>query len=415
MIKKLQEAIEKGRAQLAKVYEQAGDDMDFSKVTEFSGTDQEKVKAVRALNDDMTVKGAQLADLMAIAKGKELQEKADADAVRAGRPGVPEKKAGKGQEQDAEPLSLGSFMRKHGAFEKGNYDKEIKAELSPVELKTLFQRSAGWNPESLRSGRLVPYAVRPPNFFDVVPQIPTSMAAYKYMDETTLDDSLVVEKAEGNAAGEMELALTERSVTIEKIPAALPVTDEQLEDQEGIEAYVNLRLTEALRRRASDRGINGTGVTPLVLGVINKSGIQTTAAAQNDAIADHIARAIKDVRVTGRAFASHIILNPTDWLTERLRKTVDGAYIWGNPGETGLGGMWGLPIVQDDSLAAGKAVIGDFATHSLFVARRDIVIKVGYYNDDILKGRQMVVASLRGAFVWDRAAAFNYITLPTVA
>jgi len=201
-------------------------------------------------------------------------------------------------------------------------------------------------------------------------------------------------------------------VTIEKIPAYVPVTDEQLADVAQAESYLNNRLPEAVRRRLDYQALHGTGVTPLMLGVINKTGIQETAAADGDATADHIARAIKDVSVTGRAIASAIIMHPTDYLNERLRKTKDGAYVWGNPSMPGITSMWGLPIAQADSLAAGKAIVGDFRQYCAFVEREGMVVKMGWVNDDFIKGRNAIVAYLRGAFVWYRAAAFNYITLP---
>ena len=53
MLKQLLEKIEKGRALLAKVRAQAGADHDFSKGTEFNGTDEEKCASVRKLNDDL--------------------------------------------------------------------------------------------------------------------------------------------------------------------------------------------------------------------------------------------------------------------------------------------------------------------------------------------------------------------------
>lgn len=408
MLKQLLEKIEKGRALLAKVRKQAGDDYDFSKVTEFSGTDEEKCASMRKLNDDLVEWSKQLDGIRAIEAGVAREEKADRDAIENGRPSFGDTKGG--ERHEVKKVSFGEAILKSGALDRKMRGEDV--EIKGIELKTLFERSAGFAPESLRTGLLVPYAVRPIQVLDIIPKLTTGMAAYKYMDETTLDTSLVVEKAEGAAAGEAQFAWTERSVTIEKLPAYLPVTDEQLEDVEGIASLIDARLGEAIMRRADYQSLNGTGVTPLMLGILQKSGTQATAAVAGDGNADTILRAIKDVSVTGRAIASAIIMHQTDWMNERLRKTLEGAYIWGSPADAGPQGMWGVPVAQSDSLTAGTAVVGDFRMHSAFVMRQDLKVRVGLVNDDLVKGRQAVVGTVRGAFVWNRAAAFSVVTLP---
>ncbi len=408
MLKQLQEKLEKGRALMAKVRHQAGKDHDFSKVTEFSGSDEEKVASVQKLNNDLQAWAKQLDGLRELEVAYTREEKADQDAIRSGRPGF----GGTSErESGAKALTFGAALMKSGALEH----REREFELKGVQFKTLFERGAGWAPESLRSGVVVPYAMRPIQILDILPVVPTGQAAYKYMEETTRSEALVVEKAEGAAAGEMQLALTERSVTVEKLPAYLPVTDEQIADVEGIEAYVNDRIMEALRRRADYQVINGSGVTPFMLGILAKTGTQATAAVSADGNADTILRAIKDVSVTGRAIASAILMHQTDWMNERLRKTKDGAYIWGNPSDAGPQGMWGIPVAQTDSLTQGTAIVGDFRMYAAYVARQEIAVKVGLVNDDLIKGRQAVVATARGAIVWRRPAAFSIVTLPPVA
>ena len=54
-----------------------------------------------------------------------------------------------------------------------------KGELGTVdaELKTLFQTTAGWAPETLRTGRVVDFATRPIQVTDLIPQTTTSQAA----------------------------------------------------------------------------------------------------------------------------------------------------------------------------------------------------------------------------------------------
>lgn len=402
-LKKAEEKLAKIRADIGTVFSQAGDSMDFSKVSIVAGTDGEKMAKLREMNSDAEKAGKEVADLNEIIGIKDRSDREAEEIKAANRVAHPTIKS---DESEAEYKdSIGKAFVKAQAHLQSKRNHEI-------ELKTDFTTSAGWAPESLRTGRLVDKAVRPIQVMDLIPVERTSMAAVKYMEETTLTDTNVVEKAEGSAYGEAALALTERSVTVEKLPVYLPVTDEQLEDVAQAQSYIDNRLPAMLMRRLDSQALNGTGVTPLMRGVLNASGLLSQASSAGDGNADVILRAINAVRVTGRAIASAIILHPTDWLNERLRKDKNGQYIWGNPSESGITSMWGLPVAQADSLAQGTAIVGDFRVYSAFVERRGLVVKVGYVNDDFIKGRQAIRADLRGCFVWYRGAAFNQVTLP---
>lgn len=404
-LKKLQEKLAKARADISKVFEQAGDSVDFSKVTELSGTDAEKCSKIQQMSKDAEVLGKEVSELNAVFVIKERNEREEEAAKSANRPAFVTGKAPAVESEARSNKGIGDLFVEAKAHEKGNRDREI-------ELKTDFTRTAGWAPESFRTGRLVDYAVRPIQVIDIIPGERTGEAAIKYMEETTLSSALAVEKAEGAAFGEAQLALTERSVTVEKLPVYLPVTDEQLADVLQAASYINNRLPAMLMRRLDSQALNGDGATPNMRGVLNASNLQAQLASAGDGNADTILRAITAVRVTGRAIASAILLNPTDWLNERLRKTKDGAYIWGNPAEVGITSMWGLPVAQADALAQGTAVVGDFRAYSAYVERQGIIVKTGYINDDFIKGRQAIRADMRGAFVWYRGAAFCEVTLP---
>jgi HK97 family phage major capsid protein len=410
-LKAKEDALSGVRAKIAKVFEQAGDSVDFSKVTEISGTDAEKCAALQVMAKDAEKLAKEVSDLSAVFALKERNQKEQEEALERNRTGKTGANAGE-TKGDKAVMSLGEAYVKSGAYKGDLRGKDVA--LEGFQAKSLMDRgtTSGVVPQSLRSGRLVDYPMRPIQVLDLIPSIPTGQAAYKYMDETTRDESAILEKAEAAQFGELALAQTERTQTIEKIPAWIPVTDEQLADVEGIAAYIDSRLTEALRRRVDYQALNGTGITPLMLGVLNKAGVLAQAAVAGDGNADVVLRAVTAVRVTGRAIASGIVMHPTDWLNERLRKTKDGAYIWGNPDQVGIQSMWGLPVAQADSIAQGTSLVGDFRMYSAFVNRQEVQVKSGYINDDLIKGRNAIVASMRGCFVWFRGSAFSTVALP---
>lgn len=300
--------------------------------------------------------------------------------------------------------SLGDMIsRSNAARQKGSTDTV------DVQLKTLFETSAGWAPESTRSGRVVLDAQRPIQVTDVLPSIPTSQAAYKYMEETTFTNN-AAERSEGGAYVESALELTERSVIVESIGTFLPVTDEQLEDEAGAAAYIDARLPFMVRQRLDSQILVGDGNTPNVLGINNKGSVQTQAKG-SDPVPDAIHKGITKVKVTGRAMPNAVVMHPNDWQDIRLLRTTDGIYIWGSPSEAGVPRIWGVNVVETDAQTENTAVVGDFANYSLLVVRRGIEVKVSdSHSDYFVKGKQAIRAGMRAATVWLRPEAFCKVT-----
>jgi capsid protein len=146
-----------------------------------------------------------------------------------------------------ESKSVGEMFVESVAF-KGYSGGRSPVAMLDIDVKTLMETGAGWAPENLRTGRVELKPERQPRVVDLLPKFSTNMAAIKYMEETTFTNN-AVEKAEGAAAGEAALALTERTSNVRKIPVLLPVTDEQMEDVEGIRDYINNRLKLMLEQR----------------------------------------------------------------------------------------------------------------------------------------------------------------------
>jgi HK97 family phage major capsid protein len=228
------------------------------------------------------------------------------------------------------------------------------------------------------------------------------------MEETTLTHA-AAERAENAVYAESAFALTERSETVRSIGASVPVTDEQLDDVEGVQSYLEQRLTFGNMQRLDGQVVIGDGIAPNLLGLKNKAGIQVQAKGA-DPNPDAIYKAAVLVRLTGRAIPNAAIMHPTNWQAIRLLKTADGIYIWASPVEAGPERLWGLQIVLSDADAAGIAYVGDFANFCMLFERKGMEVQVGYVNADFLNGRRTIRAGLRVAFAVFRAAAFCQVT-----
>ena len=405
-LKQAREALAEKNAIIAEVYKQGGEDLDMTKVNCVEGsTSAEKVAAMQVVMKEAN----EAAD---VAKSFEDLKAARDNAIAKDRAA---KGAGGGKGDIDTPAdmagavkSLGDMIIESKAYT--NRDARAKADIgTDIDLKTLFQTTAGWAPESLRTGRVVPIATRPIEVTDIIPQGRTDFEKVVYMEETTFTNA-AAETAEGGAYPEATLELTERESPVRKIAVFLPVTEEQLEDEAGAASYINQRLPFMIRQRYDGQILNGDGIAPNLTGILNTAGIQTQARGA-DTNEDAFYKAMVKVMTTGQAIPSNHIMNPINWQTIRLRKTADGIYIFGSPNDPGEDRLWGLPVVKAQAIAANTGLTGDFPNFIQSMERRGIEIKISdSHSDFFIKGKLAIRASFRVALPVYRAAAFSSVT-----
>ncbi len=290
--------------------------------------------------------------------------------------------------------------------------KSGKLEIPDVsinEFKTLFQTTAGWEPESIRFPQIVDAVTRPIQILDIMPTGQIGQAAAKFMEETTRTHASA-ETAEGATYKESTFVLTEKTQTVEKITDSIPVTDEQLEDVPQAQSYLEGRIMFGIRQRLDSQVLNGDGITPNLLGILNAAGIQTQAKGA-DPVPDAFFKAMTLLRLVGRVSPTHNILHPNDWQEIRLLRTADGIYIWGNPSEAGPERLWGLPIVQNDAITENTGLVGSFeAAWIQLLERRGVILEMGFTGSQFVEGKQTIRASMRTVQVIYRPPAFCTVT-----
>lgn len=283
------------------------------------------------------------------------------------------------------------------------------AQFDTIGRKALMSTTAGFAPESLRLPGFVEAATRPIQLLDILPMGRTGQAAVPYMVESTRTHA-AAETAEGAAFPEGTFAFTQASVPVVKVGDSLPVTDEQLEDVALVESYINARLGFGVRQRLDSQCLNGNGTAPNLRGILNTVGIQTAARGANT-VMDSLYIAIINIMLTGRAVATHIVMHPRDFQRVRLMKTADGLYIYGSPLEAGPMRLWGLPVVLNDAIAEGTALVGSFTPEWIMLfERRGIDIQMGYVGSQFTSGLRTMRADMRAALAVFRPAAFHTVT-----
>ena len=408
----LQEKIVEKRKALDAIFQEAGPEMDMSKITSIQGDSVAKVANIQTRNKELTALGKEYDDLADMTKAAEENRR---EVDRWTKPASSFQFPGARERGKDLMLPFGTAFINSEAYKslvaggKRNGATIGQAVSLDVEVKTLFQTTAGWLPEDMRTGKVIEEQVRPIQVLDLYPSTPTSQANVVYMEETTFTNN-AAEAAEGAAYGEAALALTEQTSPVRKIGVFIPVTDEQLEDVPQVEAYLNNRLPFMLQQRLDLQTLVGNGVAPNLRGLNNVAGIQTTALGA-EPVPDALYRATRLIRVTGRAVPSAFILHPNDWEGIRLLRTVDGIYIWGSPAEAGPERIWGLPVVLSDAQTENTGLCADFRNFTQISYRRGIDVQVSNSHDTYFtSGRQAVRADVRVAFLCYRPQAVCTIT-----
>ena len=174
--------------------------------------------------------------------------------------------------------------------------------------------------------------------------------------------------AEGAQKPQLHIAdPTSRTDAAKKIAGWWDTSDEMIEDLQFWVSEVNNRGLYLLSLVEESQLLNGDGTGTNVLGLLNRSGIQTeTQAELEDSAQDAIFRAMMKVQTATGLPADAIVINPADYQGLRLAKDGNGQYFGGGffAGQYGSGGvefqppLWGLRTVVSAAVPAKTVVVG---------------------------------------------------------
>lgn len=406
-LKDAQGKLDAKRKSLADILAEAGPEYDMGKVKSVQGDTHAKVAFIGALNAEIDSCKSKVDELLVVARAASAAAEGKGEGVESGsEPDGDGHRTKSGRAKAWGELLMGSPAIK-GYTPGSGRGPQARIE---ADLKTLFQTTAGWDPEDVRTGRVEMFPTRPaPRVVDAIPQTTTSMSTVLYMEETTFTNA-GAEAAEGASYAESTLALTERSSEVRKIATFLPVTDEQFEDEPRARSYVENRLPFMLRQRLDLQILVGDGTAPNLRGTENIVGIQTQALGV-DPIPDALYKVMRKIRDDGFAEPSVVFIRPDKWETVRLLRTADGVYIWGHPSIPGPETIWGVPVVQTTAPTATKAIVGDYTNFSELAVRRGIDVQVSNsHSTFFVEGKLAIRADVRAALIHYRPKAFGVVT-----
>jgi HK97 family phage major capsid protein len=176
--------------------------------------------------------------------------------------------------------------------------------------------------------------------------------------------------AEGGQKPQLHLTNpTQVTDSLKKIAAWWDNSDEMVEDLPFMVSEINNRGLYLLQMFEEAQLLNGDGTGTNVLGLLNRSGIQTeTSAIGGGDDADALFRAMTKVQTATGLASDGIVIHPTDYQRLRLARDANEQYYGGGyfAGQYGNGGvpmqppLWGMNTVVSAAVAQGTAVVGAF-------------------------------------------------------
>lgn len=281
---------------------------------------------------------------------------------------------------------------------------KFRGEIGELALKTLIT-SADLTPLEDRSSVIQPSAQEERTVADLMLQGTTTAQKVTYFEETTFTNN-AAETAEGEAKPESAIDFTLREDDVRKIATWVPVTDEMMEDVPTFESYLRGRLSFMVRQREELQLLRGNGTAPNILGVYNRTGVQTVTGYGLSTI-DSILKGIVEVQKDAFVEPTALVIHPNDWFEVRTSKDTTGNYLLGpatlDPDQAR---PWGLRVRVTTNALENTALVGAFNQAQIF-RRSGISIAISTENEDYFIYNKLAVrAEERLALAVYRPAAF---------
>jgi HK97 family phage major capsid protein len=239
----------------------------------------------------------------------------------------------------------------------------------------------------------------------------TTSNSITYMKETTFTNAAAA-VAEGAAKPESTLIFDQVVDLVTKIAHWLPVTEEMLEDVDQIRSYIDARLRIGVELTEEDQLLNGDGVAPNLLGLMNRPGLSPTVLRGTDTNEDAIFKQMMAIFNASFVMPDAHVINPANWTAIQLSKDQSGQYRGGGPFSAPVAPtLWGLPVAVTPSIVNGIALTGAYGTAAQVFDKGGLRVEASNsHSDFFIKNLVAIRAERRLALAVYRPAAFGKVS-----
>lgn len=315
-------------------------------------------------------------------------------------------------EQFAECDSFKALQASAG--QRGKADMEVKATITSATTNAAGSAGAAVNTQRLEG--ILPLAQRKLYIQDLISPGQMSGNSLEYVRQTGFTNNAGM-VAEGAAKPQSDIKLELVTTGAKVIAHHMKASRQIIEDAPQLRSLIDNNLLYGLAFKKEGQILNGDGTGQNLLGIIPQAtpyAVPVGAAAAANLL--DILRIAMLQAVLAEYPATGHVLNPIDWSNIERLKDAEGRYVIGNPQGTVVPRLWGLPVVETQSIAQDKFLTGAFQLGAQYFDRWQARVQLATENeDDFIKNLVTLLAEERGALAVYRPEAFIYGDLGQVA
>lgn len=216
----------------------------------------------------------------------------------------------------------------------------------------------------------------------------------------------------GSQMPETSLTTVATILTAKKIGIFTTVVDELFADFPTFASYTNVELQRQITDAENWQLLNGDGTGDNLLGLLNSVGTLSRAKAATDTALDVLEQGITDLR-NGPSFCEpdSIIIHPSTWSAIRRTKNTLGNYVLGDPGQSTVSDVWGIPVLQTTQILPGTIVMGNLELATQAFIRDGVTLSMTNSDgNDFTGGKVKIRATERLALGISRPSALTILT-----
>lgn len=186
----------------------------------------------------------------------------------------------------------------------------------------------------------------------------------------------------------------------------LPASRQILADVPVLRSFIDSQLIYAVLLEEEKQILYGSGNAPDLDGItLNATPFNPTSG---DTMIDSLRRMIAQV-LKARFPATGFVVNPQDWTEVELTKDGMKRYIIGDPQAVLGSRIWGLPVVQSESMVQGEALCGAFGMGAVLYDREEANVRISEHHAEMfIENMVAILAEERIMLPIFRPAAFSY-------
>lgn len=215
---------------------------------------------------------------------------------------------------------------------------------------------------------------------------------------------------------------TWRTDALGEVAGWFKMTDDMAEDLDYVVSEINSTALYDLAQRSEVQILSGDGTGSNLLGIRNRSGVQTHAQG-DDTVADALFKAIRRVQTATGFSADGVMIHPLDYEELRLGKDGNGQYYgggyfqgqYGNAGFVEVPPIWGLRTVVTLAAPQGEPLVGAYRPAAKVFSKGGVRVEsTNSHEDDFTHDRITVRVKRRVGLQVKYPAAFVKVALTPV-